>query len=181
MIEEENINEDQGEAIPDENGSQPDTGNQPGAGGSAEQNATKAIEYIYADSKTFASLMEMLKASQSDPTTGIAQAAVMIIGKLESDVGELPTDEISAAGVAVVMALLDLANKAGILPEVTKEIGAEAWGKAIKLFMKKHPGRIDPAHLQQIAQQGAPQQGGAQSEQAVAPVQPQPETEGLLR
>lgn len=177
----ENVSKAPGQA-PDN--SQTTPGQAPAQGGEQqmEQISSKATEYIYGDSETFASLMEMLKANKADPTTGVAQAGVMIIEKLEKDVGELDIDSLTAAGVAVMTSLLDLANKAGIIQEITPEIGAEAWSKALKIFMQKQPGRIDPQMLAQIAQEGGmqpPQQGGNQQPQP-APAAAPPQEQGLL-
>jgi len=148
---------------------------QSGQQGGTEANVEKALTYIYGDAETFSSLIEMLKTNKSAPEKGIAQATIMIIEKLEADVGELPQEDLSNAGVAVVMALLDLASKAGVIDQVTEEIGSAAWGEAIKLFMKKNPGRIDPAKLQEIAQGGQPP---PQAQPLQSP-QPMPE-QGLL-
>ncbi len=127
---------------------------QQGANQGPEANVEKALTYIYGDAETFSSLIEMLKTNKSSPEKGIAQATVMIIGKLEADVGELPQEDLSNAGIAVVMALLDLADKAGAIDQVTEEIGSAAWGEAIKLYVKKNPGKIDISRLQEIAGQG---------------------------
>lgn len=153
-------------------------GQDQGAQQGPEANVEKALTYIYGDAETFSSLIEMLKTNKSAPEKGIAQATIMIIEKLEKDVGELPQEDLSNAGVAVVISLLDLADKAGVIDQVTEEIGSAAWGEAIKLFMQKYPGRIDPAELQKIAQGGESGQPPPQS-QPLQSQQPMPE-QGLL-
>lgn len=146
------------------------------AGQPGTENAEKALMLIYGDAKTFASLMELIKSGESDPTNGIAQATVMIVDKMEADVGELSVEELQVVGVNVVIALLDLAQKAGVIPEPSKEIGSQIWGKAIQLWMKKHPGRVDPTELQAAAQQQA---GGEMQVAPAAPAQAAPQ-KGLL-
>ena len=149
---------------------------QPAQGGSPEEVGKQALTYIYGDAATFSSLIEMIKANKQNPAKGVAEAAVMIIEKLEADIGEQSEETLASTGIAVVTSLLDLANKAGIIPQVDQQIGSQAWGMAINLFMTKHPGRIDEAKLQQLAQQG----GGAPA-QAQPAATPAPEQEqGLL-
>ena len=149
---------------------------QPAQGRSPEEAGKQALTYIYGDAKTFASLIEMIKANKQNPAKGVAEAAVMIIEKLEADIGEQSEETLASTGIAVVTSLLDLANKAGIIPQVDQQVGSQAWGMAINIFMKKHPGRIDEAKLQQLAQQGGGAPAQAQPAAAPAPQQEQ----GLL-
>ena len=152
-------------------------------GGSPEETAKQAIAYIYQDGETFETLVQMLDSNKSDPSTGIAQATVMIIEKLDADMGgNLSVEDLSTAGAAVIASLIDLAATARIIPGLNKEsahqLGADAWQKAIQIFMKNNPGRIDPAHLQNMAQEA--QAPGAPAGGPPAPQAPGGPGQGLL-
>jgi len=137
--------------------------------------ATQALTYIYGDSKTFASMVEMLK--KGDTSMSIARAAVAIVSKLEKDTGQkIPDAALQRVGLEVITNLYDIAEKGGMVEEITEEVVGQTFAQAIDLFIKQNPGRINEDALRQKVG-GAVQPGATPQQQPMA----QPgQNQGLL-
>jgi len=126
---------------------------------------TQALTYIYGDSETFASMVDMLQ--KGDTSMSIARASVAIVTKLEKDTGQkIPDAALQRVGLEVIANLYDIAEKGGMVEGINEEMVGQTFAQAIDLFIKQNPGRIDEEALRQKVG------GAAQPGQQPAPQQP---------
>jgi len=134
-----------------------------------EKYSKVAKMFIYNSSESFNSMLQMIQAGKGDITKTIADAALTIVDKMEQDLGEISIDSLQVAGITAIVHIFDLAEKAGLVEDVTKEMVVESVGIAFSNWIQKNPGRVDQNELQAMIQSPEAQEAvrslGAQTEQ----------------
>lgn len=162
----------QAEAVPPEQAQQP--GNQ--QSGDVEL-IKQALLIIYEDQKAYGALLNLLEQGKANIIIATSKAAVTVMQKLKEDRGQLAFEEVKQVLPMLVGAIMELAETAGVVPEITGDMIKSAAGLTFKEWAEKNPDSVDSEAMQGVM--GSPQ--GQQALQSVQGQQPPQQTEeGML-
>jgi len=158
-------------------------GEEPGEAGANRNKeiAKQALTYLYGDQKTYASMIDLMQKGKADMVNTIGNAAGIILDKVDQDKG-LDMEQAQGVGILIVISMYELADKAGIAPEVGKDQIQQAFGIVFSNWAKKNPDRVDKEKLDAAMNSPEGQRiASEQKQQQPAPAQAKPqEAMGML-
>jgi hypothetical protein len=89
-------------------------------------------------------------AGEGTHPEALATTLVMVLNKVEEQVGELPVPAVLAAGLVLLYDVADALTQAG--EEVSEEETMQALSYAVQMWLQQHPNRADQNELAKMAQ-----------------------------
>lgn len=84
------------------------------------------------------------------PAEALATTLVLVLNKVEEQVGPMPPPAVLAVGLVLLYDVADAMSQAG--EEISEEETMQALSFAVQMWLQQHPDRVDPNQLAQMSQ-----------------------------